>query len=253
VIDKYADDEANAHTNTVLMLRIGGRRAGAFTGIHGHHLGSSVITYVAIDEKRQVIPRVTVNEVSGTSVEYVSSEIKASDADLARGEHRRMDCLDCHNRSGHAFAPAGQAIDRAMAAGRISPTLPFVKREALRLVTADYPDRDRAAQAIDRELSAFYREKYAEVFARRADDVRRSIAGVQAVYAGNIFPAMRVGWGTYPNNLGHEDFPGCFRCHDGKHTSADGRVISQDCDSCHNMLAMEEAGPKILQDLGLAK
>jgi hypothetical protein len=74
---------------------------------------------------------------------------------------------------------------------------------------------------------------------------------VQAVYLRNVFPAMNVGWGTYPNNLGHTDFPGCFRCHDGSHATADGRSIPNDCDTCHSMLAMEEANPKILTDLGL--
>ena len=54
-----------------------------------------------------------------------------------------------------------------------------------------------------------------------------------------------------PNNIGHEDFLGCFRCHDDNHKSADGRVISQDCETCHTILAQEETDPKILSDLGL--
>jgi len=163
-----------------------------------------------------------------------------------------MDCLDCHNRSGHAFAPPERALDRALAAGQISPELPFVKREALRIVKADYADHDRAGQAIDSELTAFYRDKYPDVFKTKQADVRKAIDSVRQVYASNVFPAMKVGWGTYPNNVGHEDFPGCFRCHDGNHAAPDGRVISQDCDSCHNVLAMEEASPQILKDLGLA-
>ena len=83
-------------------------------------------------------------------------------------------------------------------------------------------------------------------------ELQLAIAGTQQVYARNVFPGMNVTWGSYPNNLGHQDFPGCFRCHDGSHKAADGRVISQDCDSCHNMLAMEEANPKVLQELGHA-
>jgi hypothetical protein len=67
----------------------------------------------------------------------------------------------------------------------------------------------------------------------------------------NVYPAMKIGWGTYPNNLGHEDFLGCFRCHDGSHQSKDGKVITQDCDACHAVLAQDEANPKILADLGL--
>lgn len=58
---------------------------------------------------------------------------------------------------------------------------------------------------------------------------------------------------TYPNNLGHTDFPGCFRCHDGSHTTADGQTISQDCSACHEPLAMEEASPEIMKTLGIAE
>jgi hypothetical protein len=64
---------------------------------------------------------------------------------------------------------------------------------------------------------------------------------------------MKVTWGTYPNNLGHSDFTGCFRCHDDAHSSPDGKKITQDCNTCHRLLAMEEAAPKILTDLGLAE
>lgn len=252
VVDKFADDETNSHSNTVLMVKIGGLRSGVASGIHGHHLNGGRITYIATDDKRQVIPRVTMTSASGQVTEYTSSEIKVTDADLQRGEHRVMDCLDCHNRSGHAFATPERALDRALAAGQINPGLPFVKREALRLVKAEYPDHDRAGQAIEAGLTAFYRDKYPEVFKTKQTDLRKAIDSVRQVYAGNVFPAMKVGWGTYPNNVGHEDFPGCFRCHDGNHAAPDGRVISQDCDSCHNVLAMEEAGPQILKDLGLA-
>jgi hypothetical protein len=67
----------------------------------------------------------------------------------------------------------------------------------------------------------------------------------------NVNPEMKISWGTYPNNLGHEDFLGCFRCHDGSHQSKDGKVITQDCDACHAVLAQDEANPKVLTDLGL--
>jgi NapC/NirT cytochrome c family, N-terminal region len=252
VLDKFADDETNSRSNTVLMLKIGGPRAGTVGGIHGHHLNGGRITYIATDDKRQIIPRVTLTDTSGHVTEYTSTEVKVTDADLQRGEHRVMDCLDCHNRSGHAFALPERALDRALAAGQISPELPFVKREALRLVKAEYADQDRAGQAIESELTAFYRDKYPDVFKTKSTDVRKAVDSVRQVYASNVFPAMKVGWGTYPNNVGHQDFPGCFRCHDGSHAAPDGRVISQDCDSCHNVLAMEEAGPQILKDLGLA-
>jgi cytochrome c2 len=76
---------------------------------------------------------------------------------------------------------------------------------------------------------------------------------VLAVYNRNAFPEMKVAWGAYPNNIGHSDFPGCFRCHDGNHSAKDGRSVTQDCNACHNLLAMDEAKPKVLEDLGIVE
>jgi nitrate/TMAO reductase-like tetraheme cytochrome c subunit len=253
VIDKFAEDEANTRTSTVLMLKVGGNHGSRASGIHGHHLSdTSRITYVATDDKRQIIPRVTWIDEAGKPVQFDSTEAKATPADLERGEHRTMDCIDCHNRPSHTFELPERALDEAMAAGHINAKLPFVKREALALIKAQYQDRDRAASAIDQGLTGFYRSKYPEVYRTSRTELQLAIAETQQVYSRNVFPSMNVTWGSYPNNLGHQDFPGCFRCHDGSHKAADGRVISQDCDSCHNMLAMEEANPKVLQELGYA-
>ena len=87
----------------------------------------------------------------------------------------------------------------------------------------------------------------------RARDLATEAAGqgIAAIHARYVFPTMKLTWGSHPNNVGHRDFPGCFRCHDDKHRSADGRVVTQDCESCHAVLALEEEDPKILTDLGL--
>ncbi|MCP5120739.1 MAG: hypothetical protein GY953_58850 [bacterium] len=66
-----------------------------------------------------------------------------------------------------------------------------------------------------------------------------------------MFPEMEVDWGTYPDHIGHTDFPGCFRCHDDMHNSSDGKTINQDCSACHEILAMEESDPEILANLGI--
>jgi hypothetical protein len=81
--------------------------------------------------------------------------------------------------------------------------------------------------------------------------VEQAAESVSGIYLRNIFPAMKVTWGVHPNNIGHNDFPGCFRCHDGSHASADGQIINNDCSACHDLLAVEEQNPKVLADLGL--
>lgn len=162
-----------------------------------------------------------------------------------------MDCVDCHNRPTHVFQLPDAAVDEALSQGRISTDLPFIKKAAVDVLTPKYPDRVIAAQRIAAGLLTFYRMSYPDVYRGKRPLVDSAVAQVQAIYDRNVFPAMNVSWGTYPNNLGHTDFPGCFRCHDGSHKSADGRTIPNDCDTCHQLLAMEENNPKVLADLGM--
>jgi hypothetical protein len=138
-----------------------------------------------------------------------------------------------------------------MSLGRISPELPYIKKKAVELLKVDYPARDVAQQRITGELNNFYRTNYPEIYQARRTVVQQSAEEVAAIYLRNIFPDMRVTWGTHPNNLGHNDWPGCFRCHDGSHTSADGQTISNDCSACHNLLAVQEENPKVLTNLGM--
>ena len=63
--------------------------------------------------------------------------------------------------------------------------------------------------------------------------LEQAIGVTQAIYRTNVFPGMNVGWGTYPNQLGHITSNGCFRCHDEDHTTTAGKTLSQDCELCH--------------------
>jgi hypothetical protein len=116
---------------------------------------------------------------------------------------------------------------------------------------ATYADQETAVERIRSSLAEFYRREYPAVYASHRAQVESAGAHVGAIYRRNVFPGMKVAWGTYPNNIGHEDFLGCFRCHDDNHKNAAGRAIGQDCEGCHAVLAMDESNPKVLQDLGL--
>ncbi len=250
---KYDDDEKNTRLTTVMVVKIGGTSSSGGTGIHGRHLNvDSPITYTAIDAQRQVIPRVSWIDPDGQEIVFTSVEVQATPAELAAGETRVMDCVDCHNRPTHAFELAGRAIDAALSDGRISQDLPFVKKKAVELIEEDYPDRETASARIPAALIEFYREEYPEVYSEHPAIVERAANAARDAYLRNVFPQMNVTWGTYIDNIGHEDYLGCFRCHDDEHESSDGRVLSQDCDSCHSILAMEEEAPEVLSDLGLS-
>lgn len=246
----YDEDEANTPLTTVLVLKLGGRTWQGTTGIHGRHLEEkSRITYVSTDDRRQVIPLVTYTDDDGQKVEFTSTDAKPKPEELARGEQRMMDCMDCHNRPTHTYRMPGPAVDEAFAAGQLDRSLPFLKKQALEIIGASYASHDDAAVQIPARLREFYKTSYKDVFDKHRAAVEGAAATLVRVYNENVFPDMKVFWGTYPNNIGHQLFPGCFRCHDGSHESADGKVIASDCETCHHLLALQDPDPDILKQL----
>jgi hypothetical protein len=216
----FADDEANTESVMSMVMQTG--------RIHWHARPEVRVEYVAADPGRESIPYVKVSGPDGVSTEYFGPDVAARPP----GELRRMDCLDCHTRPAHTFSPsAEQAVDRAIAAGDIDRTLPFIRRETVAALTADYADERAAVDAIRARLNAFYKDPDAS----RAAAIARSIASAERLYRTNVFPEMKVSWGTYKSQLGHTDLPGCARCHDDQHKARDGKLIRQDCELCHRM------------------
>ena len=235
-VREYADDEANTESVTNLRLHVGGGSAsvGPVQGIHWHTSPANQIEYIATDDKRQVVPWVRLRKANGEVKEWVADGVPPEQ--IATGERRRMDCMDCHNRPSHTLATSAErAVDLAMAQGQIPRTLPFVRREAVRLLKQAYPSHEAANTAIRGGLETFYRAEHPAVLASGQPALEGAIAAVQRVYGRNVFPTMKVSWGSYANNIGHMDFPGCFRCHDDSHKAKDGTTISQDCSTCHTL------------------
>jgi hypothetical protein len=229
-IHEYADDEKSSETVTTLQLHIGGGRAGLGigSGIHWHMNINNHVEFIATDSQRQSIPWVKFTDHDGKVTEYTIDG--TTPEQLAQGERRSMDCMDCHNRPAHTFEPSPErAVDNAIASGELPRALPFTRREAVAALKDDYPSTEDGRRGIDARLRKAY--------AAQANDpmLPRTIAAVREIYSRNVFPRMNVKWGTYPNNIGHVFFNGCFRCHDDNHKSSDGRVIKQDCETCHAM------------------
>src|SRR6478735_1447560 len=230
MVREYADDEGSSETVTTLQLHVGGGRQafGSGKGIHWHMNIDNQIEFVSTDDKRETIPYVKLTDRSGNVKEFV---VEGTTPDqIAKGERRTMDCLDCHNRPAHPFAPSAErAIDTAIANGHLPKTLPFARREAVAALKDEYASGEEAQRGIDARLR--------KAFAAKSGDpaLVQTIAAVQDIYGSNVFPAMKVKWGTYPNNIGHTFFNGCFRCHDDNHKAKDGSVIKQDCETCHAM------------------
>ena len=242
----FGDDEKNSMTRTVLVLHLGGvDSVSQRSGIHGHHLND--FEYVATDNTLQTIVAVIATNPDGSKTEYVSSDHQGPIV----GVRRTMDCIDCHNQATHVFQTAEDAVDEAMLAGTPDPGLPFVHKEGLQLIQATYSSQAEAGQKIASGLEDYYRTNYPAVWASQRDKVEASARRLVAIYDRNVFPDMKVTWGTYPNNIGHMAYPGCFRCHDGSHVAKNGKALSNDCSLCHNLLATDETNPAILNDLQL--
>jgi len=247
IIPQYADDATNTLSKTVLLMKIGG--GGATAGIHGAHVGENIrIRYAASDASRQTIPWVEYSDAEGKTTVYSASGAKAGPE---AANIRTMDCIDCHNRPSHPFKPADRALNDALATGSIPASLPFIKKQALQIIQRSYASTAEADEKIPSAIESFYRTNYPDVFEKSQADVHKAAQGVLAVYNNNVFPEMRVVWGTYPDNVGHTDSPGCFRCHDGNHAAQDGKTVTQDCSACHNLVAVSEQNPRVLSELGI--
>jgi hypothetical protein len=235
-VTEFAGDEANTETVTTVRLHVGGgsERLGIATGIHWHMNVANRIEYVATDAAFQTIPYVRLEDPAGTVREYFAPGVTPEQ--IAAGHRRRMDCMDCHNRPAHPIVPtAGRAVDERIALGQIPKDLPFVRREAVKALEARYPSEAQALDAIAKALGDFYLTGYPMVASSRNADIRRAVEAVQSVYRSNVFPEMNVTFGTYVNNIGHIESPGCFRCHDEQKVTKDGRTIGQDCELCHTI------------------
>jgi len=241
---RYRLDETNTRESVAVLLRPGGLgEASGARGVHWHV--AQTVTYTSGDVRAQKIDLVEFTAEDGTPKQYiagqqvsVSTDVKPDIERLKTSQTTRlMDCIDCHNRVGHAVASPAQAVDEAMAAGKISADLPFVKRDSVALLNGTYQSLDLADEAFA-GLRATYAAKYPLVLKSHDKQINKSIDELKRIYRLIATPAMKVQAKTYPDNLGHQSAPGCFRCHDGAHyLVVKGKVtnerIPSECSTCH--------------------
>src|ERR1017187_1795850 len=149
----YLTDEKNTPWQIQMLLKIGGGapKAGATSGIHWHMNIKNNIYYAASDSSRETIPYVKAVDKEGHQTEYMTTESPLTKEELAKATLRRMDCVDCHNRPSHIFKSPEQAVSQAIQAGQLDPSLPYVKREAMRLLSGTFQTEKQAKDAIRKE------------------------------------------------------------------------------------------------------
>ncbi len=241
----YDNDEANTRVQSTLILKMGGYQesTGISQGIHWHI--TNPVYYISSDERHQVILWVGVKQKDGSLKEYYARDMvlmaQTSFVEKARaeGKIRQMDCIDCHNRAAHYIPTPEEVVDEAISVGRIPKDLPYIRAKAVEVLKPLYSSLSEAYAAID-GLMDFYRVGYPELYNKRRAEIEATLAELKRIYADTNFPDLGLNWQTYPNNERHTPFPGCFRCHDGKHVSIDssGKVvdtISVKCNLCHTV------------------
>ena len=246
VISHFTNDEKTKEKKTVLLMNIGGIRGGKAQGIHWHVDPAIQVRYKS-DAKREKISEVELTR-EGKTKAYKVTASNAS-ASNSEGDWRVMDCVDCHNRPTHIYSMPAKEVDAALAAGHLDKELPFIRRQAIQALEVNYPSTGDARAGLSKALKDFYEKSYPDVNKARSGQIDAAVKTIQDIYASNVFPEMRVQWGTYPSLLGHQENSGCLRCHDGEHLTDSGEKISKSCDRCHATLATEEEDPEILQVL----
>ncbi len=222
----YLSDPDNTPYTIRLSLKVGGGNAELepVDGIHWHV--ANEVEYVAVDDKRQEIPWVRVKNEDGTETVFATDEYLDGPPD---GEIRRMDCIDCHNRPAHRFQTPNDLIEASMAFGRLPLSLPEIKDRAAVALTEPYTSVAEATAGIQDKIRDYYGDD---------PEVKPVVSELARLYQSNFFPVMKSDWREYPDNIGHKDWPGCFRCHDDLHSTSEGQILSaSDCNMCHTILA----------------
>ena len=240
----YLPNEENTRWEIDLLMNTGGGNPalGQSSGIHWHINQDIEIEYFATDEKRLVIPKVILkNKVTGKTTVFENEEGPLDEENAEHVESRVMDCIDCHNRPSHVYRDPSKFLNIAIAAGEIPTSLPMVKYAAIEACVLEYETTEAAMEGISSHIKRFYDDSYPELAVEKATDIDKAIVGIQNAFSKNIFPEMKVKWEHYPDFIGHQTSPGCYRCHDGKHVSQDGQVITHECNDCHFITAQGPA------------
>jgi hypothetical protein len=233
-INHFMPDQNNTPLSIYLVMKTGGgvTPAGTGLGIHWHIM--SKVEYYTTDPLSQTIPFVRVHNADGTTTDYIDTESKIDPSAIDPGQLKTVDCITCHNRVTHNFSTPADSVDSAMASGLVSPKIPEIRLKAVEVLTVPYGSQAIAMSGIA-GLENYYRQYYGDFYGNNKDVIHSAITELQAIYNQTVFIDQKVDWTAHPNNLGHINSPGCFRCHDGKHLNSKQEAIRLECNLCHSI------------------
>ncbi|MCJ7555220.1 MAG: NapC/NirT family cytochrome c [Ignavibacteriaceae bacterium] len=240
----YLSDEKNTKSELSMLVKIGGgdNQLQEPNGIHWHISQDNKISYIYSDDRRLVIPWVKQITKDGKEIIYRSTEVQFDEKKFNPENLRTMDCIDCHNRPSHIYHQPDKMVNLHLAQRKMDESLPFIKSISVHALEQKYSNKPTALDSIEITVDQFYKYNYPEIYNTKLNSIKTSIGYIKKIYSRNYFPYMNADWKHFPDNISHVYTPGCFRCHDGKHVSEDGKVISKDCNSCHLIIKQTTNG-----------
>jgi len=242
----YLADSANTEWDIHLRMIIGSddKAKGLDEGIHWHINPNVKVEYISASKDRNELPWVRyINLTTGDTIIYTDNENPPDEDLFEEGEIREMDCIDCHNRPSHIYLTPQDFTNQQIALDNIPKSLPYIKKIAMDVMFTEYFDhKDTAKMVISDRIDSYYKDEHPEIYASQKHLIDQAIEGLISGFSGNIFPHMQASWDAYPDHIGHKVYDGCFRCHNDRHTSESGRVISMDCNLCHTILQQGTPG-----------
>ncbi len=231
-ITRYHDDMTAYQIYLILKTGGGSKREGLGRGIHWHI--QNPVYYYPEGEEEQTIPYVKVVQDDGSSVEYVDLEAEFDASAIDQSQLKQMDCITCHNRITHRIYTPEESIDNALTLGKISAQVPGIRQKGIEVLRGEYTSQEQALNAIA-ELNKYYQNVFPKYYSGNADEVAQAVTVLQEIYTNSVFIEQKVDWDSHPNNVGHINSPGCFRCHDGKHLNSEDEAIRLECNLCHSI------------------
>jgi len=235
----YLADSLNTEWNVVLDMKIGSshQALGLIEGIHWHINPDITINYKA-NKKRDTVYWVKVyNKRTNKETVFNDEEVSLTKDSLKNVETRQMDCMDCHNRPSHEYRSPSHYVNDLFAAAKIPTSMPWLKKAAMEVLYDEFSSSDSAYRTIRTRILSFYKKKYPSIYKQYSKVINYAIDEIIDSYSNNAFPEMKVTYAKYPRHIGHLETMGCFRCHNNRFKSDDGKVISKSCDLCHTILA----------------
>jgi len=247
----FLRDSANTEWEMALDMKLGAstKLSGTTKGIHWHDDPDVEVQYKTNAKHDTIFWVKYINKKTGEETVYEDEEYKKSSADLAKLSTRSMDCMDCHNRPAHEYRSPGYYLNNLFASGKISTSIPWLKNVSMFALKGKFSTRDSAILGLKNKIVSIYEKKYPEIYKKYEKEIAAATTVITNEYLANSFPEMRISSSNYPRHIGHLESAGCFRCHNDRQKSAQGKVISKDCYKCHDFLKIGKKGEMTFCDV----